>query len=157
MKRTYDEVSPITNNLCVIVDTDDVLNTTSKLCMESGYTTNTFLKNEEKIMDVLKSRIPRIAFDFKIVDRFNQVWIPTMKSTEKAAIYPTPDETDNESFKWQVTPIKDLPEEEYIKYPNPEVPGEFLTKVADFQNSVDFERGDFENAYEYFVKVSYDD
>lgn len=154
MKRTYDEVSPITNNLCVIVDRDDALNTISKICMESGYTTNSFLINDEKIMENLKSKIPRIAFDFKIVDRFNQVWIPAMTTTEKAAIYPIPNETDPDSFKWQVTPIKDLTEEEYIKYPNPNEPGQFMTKYADFDNSENFERGDFEKAYEHFAKIS---
>ena len=37
LKADYDEISPITGNKCVIIEVDEQSNTTSYICMESGY------------------------------------------------------------------------------------------------------------------------
>lgn len=153
-RKTYDEVSPITNNMSVLVETDEATGITYKICMESGYVTNSFLLEGSKTTNDLSSSIPRIAFDSRIVDRFNQVWIPTMESTEFAAIYPTVDPNDAQSFIWQVTPIKKLNEDERKNYPNPEKEGEYLDSFVDFDESVEFPQSSFFEAFDYFVSLS---
>lgn len=157
MDNKFDEISPITNNLSVIVDTDDATGITSKICMESGFTTNSFLKDGSKTLDELKNQIPKIAYELRVVDSDNNVWIPAMQSTEYAALYPIDSQNENESFNWQVTPIKKLSEEESKKYPNPDKPGEFMSSYVDFQNSENFPQDSFMKAFESFINLSKND
>ena len=44
MNIEYDEISPITGNLCVVVEADPKVGRVSYLCMESGYTTTDYYK-----------------------------------------------------------------------------------------------------------------
>lgn len=157
MDNKFDEISPITNNLSVIVDTDDATGITSKICMESGFTTNSFLKDGSKTLDELRNQIPKIAYELRVVDSDNNVWIPAMQSTEYAALYPIDSQNENESFNWQVTPIKKLSEEESKKYPNPDKPGEFMSSYVDFQNSENFPQDSFMKAFESFINLSKND
>lgn len=157
MDNKFDEISPITNNLSVIVDTDDATGITSKICMESGFTTNSFLKDGSKTLDELRNQIPKIAYELRVVDSDSNVWIPAMQSTEFAALYPIDSQNENESFNWQVTPIKKLSEEESKKYPNPDKPGEFMSSYVDFQNSENFPQDSFMKAFESFINLSKND
>jgi|SRR5210317_1298125 hypothetical protein len=157
MEKKYDEVSPITNNLCVLVDRDDSTGLTSKLCVESGFTTNSFLKDGSKTLEELRTMIPKVAYDLKVVDKDGNIWIPAMQSTEFSSIYPIPNQESEDGFLWQVTPIKKLSEEDSKKYPNPDKPGEFMTSYVDFENSKNFPQDSFTDALEYFVNMDGND
>jgi hypothetical protein len=157
MKKTYDEKSPITGNMSVLVDRDESTGMISKMCIESGFNTNSFLVEGSKTMDQLKTTIPKIAYNLRVVDSNNNVWIPTMQSTEFSSIYPFQDPSDSESFLWRVTPIKKLTEEESKRYPNPDKPGEFMDSFIDFENSQEFPREDFAKAFECFINMNGND
>ncbi len=45
LKIDYDEISPITNNKCVIVEAEESTGEEHRMCMESGYITRTVLKH----------------------------------------------------------------------------------------------------------------
>jgi hypothetical protein len=157
MKKTYDELSPITGNMSVLVDRDESTGMISKMCIESGYTTNSFLVEGSKTMEQLRTTIPRIAYNLKFVDDKNNVWIPTMQSTEFSSMYPFEDPNNPNDFIWRITPIKKLSEEESKKYPNPDKPGEFMDSYIDFENSKDFPKEDFAKAFEFFINMDGND
>ena len=46
--ETYDDISPITGNKCVIEEANEHDNTVSYLCMESGFASHENLINESK-------------------------------------------------------------------------------------------------------------
>jgi len=101
-RLTYDEVSPITGNLCVLIDVDEaVTGLVSKLCMESGYTTNTLLVDKPEVYESLKTHF-LTGFQFaKAVD--GAVWIPSAQASPFAALYPVAGENEGELI-WHVTP-----------------------------------------------------
>ncbi len=72
------------------------------------------------------------------------------------SIYPIPDDVDNTTFMWQVTPIKKLTEEESKKYPDPNNIGKYLENYIDFENSVNFPKDKFTEAFKHFVNISYE-
>lgn len=154
MKSNYDEISPITQNLSVLVEQDDATGLTSKICMDSGYTTNSFLIDGSDTLSKLESSIAKVAFNFRVIDSTRNVWIPCMQATDTASIYPIPDDVDDTTFMWQVTPIKKLTEDESRKYPDPNNIGKYLENYIDFENSVNFPKGKFTEAFKYFVNVS---
>lgn len=155
MKSTFDEISPISNNLSVLVETDDATGITSKICMDTGYTTNSFLVDGSDTLNKLESSIAKVAYNLRIVDSNKNVWIPCMQATDTASIYPIPDEENENSFLWQVTPIKKLSEEESRKYPDPNNIGKYLENYIDFENSVNFSNDKFTDAFKYFVEIAY--
>lgn len=150
-KGKYDEISPITNNFCVLVDIDEETMLVSKICMESGYVTNSYLMNDSEVLEKLQSSIAKVAFDFKIIDTLGYIWIPCMQASEYSSIYPIPDVNNPESFVWQVTPIKKLSEEDSKKYPDPNNKGELLQSYIDFENSVEFPKDNFVDAFKHFA------
>lgn len=155
MKSNYDEISPITNNLAVLVEKDDATGITSKICMDSGYTTNSFLIDGSDALSKLESSIAKVAFNFRVVDSNKNVWIPCMQATDTASIYPIPNEVDSTTFIWQVTPIKKLSESESKKYPDPNNIGKYLENYIDFENSVNFSKDKFTEAFKHFVEIAY--
>jgi predicted ATP-dependent endonuclease of OLD family len=140
-KGKYDEVSPITNNFCVLVDIDEETTLVSKICMESGYVTNSYLMNNSEVLEKLQSSIAKVAFDFKIIDTFGYIWIPCMQASENSSIYPIPDTN------------KKLSEEDSKKYPDPNNEGKFLESYIDFENSVEFPKDNFVDAFKHFAKA----
>lgn len=156
MKSNYDEISPITHNLSVLVEQDDATGLTSKICMDSGYTTNSFLIDGSETLSKLESSIAKTAFNFRVVDGNKNVWIPCMQATDTSSIYPIPDDVDNTTFMWQVTPIKKLTEDESKKYPDPNNIGKYLENYIDFENSVNFPKDKFTEAFKHFVNISYE-
>lgn len=155
MKSNYDEISPISNTLSVLVETDDATGITSKICMDSGYTTNSFLIDGSDTLTKLESNIAKVAYNLRFVDSNRNVWIPCMQATDTASIYPIPDESDENSFLWQVTPIKRLSEDESRKYPDPNNIGKYLENYIDFENSVNFSKDKFIDAFKHFVDIAY--
>ena len=105
MRYDYDEMSPITNNKCVICDYAKDGNV-SKLCMESGYTTSTFHKynGDEDMESLLELKMPDILVKTKKPDPLGYTWYLSVIPTVPAVLTPFPIEG---SWKWAVIPSKD--------------------------------------------------
>ncbi len=146
---SYDEISPITQNLCVLIDVDPQTGIISKLCMQSGYTTNTLMKaDSEEFWKSLTSTYST-GYLFAREDDKGNVWIPSAQSTEYAALYPITKPSENGSTEqpqmvWQVAPLR-------IWYEQ----GDEEPKVElDFDNAVNFELLEYEKAFELFLSLS---
>ena len=151
-KAGGDEISPITNNKSVIVDQDPATGLVSKLCLESGFTTNSFLIKGSKTMQDLEAQLPNIAKDLKVVDKLGWVWIPMMQNTEQAVIYPV---GTVDKWVWQVSPLKtgDVVESEEENF-NPNNPGNYQMIEVLYEHAKEFESSNFREAFEYLIDQS---
>ena len=68
MKIEYDEISPITGNMCVVVEADPKENRTSYLCMESGYTTTDQLIKDSSYVDSHEENLTELMIAAKHED-----------------------------------------------------------------------------------------
>ena len=76
MKSNYDEISPITHNLSVLVEQDDATGLTSKICMDSGYTTNSFLIDGSETLSKLESMLSNCIWGREWIFRlFWRLWL----------------------------------------------------------------------------------
>jgi hypothetical protein len=131
MKTEITEKSPITGNDCVIVEVID--GKTSKICMESGYMTNSDFNfaNTDKLAKYEES-MPELMIDTKLKDEdISQFWYLTSVQFRTGMIYPQPSEVDVNKYEWAFTPIIELSEEEKLNYPVPGKDGEYYnTRLA---------------------------
>lgn len=154
LKTTADELSPITGKKTVYIDVDPATGLTSKLCMETGYSTNSFMVAGSQTVKDLKEAMPKVAVKGMIEDSMGYVWVPMANSTEKSTIYPFAVDEDSDTFEWVVSPIKKLSEEEKVNYPNPNDPDNYMDSYVAFEESVFFPFGDFEKAFSLFAEMS---
>ena len=78
MNLNYDEISPITGNKCVLIEADQNTNIESRICMESGYTTNDYLKIDSDHIAKFESTITEYMSTVKYVDNeLGCIWYPT--------------------------------------------------------------------------------
>lgn len=145
----YDEVSPFTKNLCVLVDTDDSSGfpIVSKLCMESGFTTNNLMINPEEVLPSLEKNY-LVGHYFARIDDSGHVWIPSAQSTDVAALYPLKVEDASVEggfiLQWQVCPL-------YVWYEE----GQEDPQVSmQFENAQNFAQDQFPAAFELFMSMS---
>lgn len=151
MKGSYDEMSPITGTLCVLVEEDPETKIVSKICMESGFTTTGYL-TEEYENEILKweNSLPEIARKVRIKDDFGFFWYPVMLATSEASIIPVPD--SEEVFNWEVCRIIQLSEEEKQDYPRLDTEG-YYDSIIDHKSVRRYGHGSFEQAYDYFTSL----
>jgi len=152
------ETSPISKNpKAVIVDRDPATGLISKLCMDSGYTTNSFLKEDSQTVEQLKGKVPQVVQSNTIKPGDGFIWIPMMQSSPSAALIPVAVDDGSESFSWHVIPLQKLTEEEIAEqqqilqsrddYDEEAVYDTF----AVFEDAVVFNREDFPLAFEHFM------
>lgn len=110
-RLTYDEVSPITGNLSVLIDVDEgATGLVSKLCLESGYTTNTLLVDMPEVYESLKTHY-LVGYQFARAVS-GSVWIPSAQASPFGALYPVAGEEGE--LIWHVTPaLPNRSEEEF--------------------------------------------
>ena len=131
MKTELTEKSPITGNECVIVEIID--GKTSKICMESGFMTNTDFNIENKeLLAKYEESMPELMIDTKLKDEeLGQYWYLTSVQFRTGMIYPQPSENDANNYEWAFTPVIELSEEEKLNYPVPGKDGEYYnTRLA---------------------------
>ncbi len=148
LKATSNEISPLTNTKSVIVDNDPATGLVSKLCIKSGFTTNSFLLENSRTVQDLVKQLPKVASDLMIVDKLGWVWLPMMQNTDRAVIYPV---GTKEEWQWQVAPLslgeEKIKEEDF----NPNDPRNYQTIQVDYDNAKSFNEEDFPDAFEYFI------
>jgi hypothetical protein len=101
MKLSFDSISPITGNLCVIEEFDDLYGNT-KLCIESGY------QYCEKYDENFEQVCPQIIKDTKFVDEKGQNWYKLIIVSPNLVLIPT-----NQS-EWKVVGVRKITVDEDI-------------------------------------------
>ena len=139
MKLDYDEISPITNNLCVLVEAlDNGMN--SYLCMESGFVSNDMLRIGSDMISQYEEIISQLMRDVKHIDKGRGlVWYPTYMQIENFVLYCSG--TSTKDLGWEIASIIPLSDEDSKNYPIPGTDGQYFTARVDIDNSeyfVDF-------------------
>lgn len=153
MKLDYDEISPITNNHCVIVEADDTTNVTSYMCMESGYTTTDNMKIDSDTVKNYEKHITdlMVKTQFKDKERGLVWYLAFLNIPGVAMLYPSGD--DSNSIKWHVAQVIELTPEERKQYPVPGKTDEYYTSRLDLENAKVFEKTEFESALDSFYEI----
>tara|TARA_B100001564_G_scaffold342717_1_gene338608 strand:- start:633 stop:1136 length:504 start_codon:yes stop_codon:yes gene_type:complete len=119
---------------------------TTWLCLTSGFTTNTEMKEgEERTNQSLELTADLIRENQQVHDGL--VWLPTVITmADKGMIFPDGKSKD----EWEWTVVKSIPvkEDEKEKYPIPNKPGEFYQKRMDMDNLKRFGKLEFMDAAE---------
>ena len=129
IKLEYDEISPITNNLCVLVEASDTgLN--SYICMESGFGTNDLLRIGSDDVNIYEERISQLMRDVKYIDETRGlIWYPSYIHVGSYVLYCIG--STIKDLAWEVAPIVSLSEEESKQYPVPGRENEYFTSRID--------------------------
>ena len=154
MKLDYDEKSPITGNICVIVEADEETNTTSYMCMESGFTTTDNMKIDSDVVKEYESRLTELMRNskYKDTDR-GLIWYPAfLQMNGIGMLYPTG--TSRDDLKWEVCKVVMILGEDRKKYPVPGKDGEYFTSRLDVENAEKFEGNDFDSALDRFYSLT---
>jgi len=145
LKPDYDEISPITGNLCVIVEVDEKSNTTSYICMESGYVSNTMFAIGSPTQEGYEATVSQLMRDLKkIDDERGLVWYPAFMQTPAGMLYIAGEST--EDVHWEVAPVVAITEEDKEKYPVPGKEGRFYQSRAAIELAQSYDSQDFEMA-----------
>ena len=154
MKLDYDEKSPITGNVCVIVEADEETNTTSYMCMESGFTTTDNMKIGSDVVKEYESKLTELMRNSKYedIDR-GLIWYPAfLQMNGIGMLYPTG--TSRNDLKWEVCKVVMIFGEDRKKYPIPGKDGEYFTSRLDVENAEKFEGNDFDSALDRFYSLT---
>ena len=154
LKLDYDEKSPITGNVCVIVEADDKTNATSYMCMESGFTTTDNMKIDSELVEKYETQLTELMRKSKFEDKERGlVWYPAFLQMQGIGmLYPTG--TTRDDLKWEVCKVVPIIGEERKKYPVPGKEGEYFTSRLDVENSEKFEGNEFDLALDRFYSLT---
>lgn len=105
MKLEYDEVSPITGNLCVIVESDEQTNITSYMCMETGFTTTDKMQMGSELVTRYESQLTELMRASKFEDKERGLmWYPAfLQMPGIGMLYPSGKTRDD--IKWEVCKV----------------------------------------------------
>jgi len=154
LKLDYDEKSPITGNVCVIVEADEETNTTSYMCMESGFTTTDNMKIGSDIAAEYETKLSELmrVSKFEDTDR-GLFWYPAFLQMQGIGmLYPTG--TSRDDLKWEVCKVVMIEGDERKKYPVPGKDGEYFTSRLDVENAEKFEGNEFDLALDKFYSLT---
>jgi len=154
MKLDYDEISPITGNLCVITEADEQNNTTSYMCMESGFTTTDAMKIGSDIIEKYEAQLTELMRVSKYEDtERGLVWYPAfLQMPGVGMLYPIG--SNREDIRWEVCKVVMILGEERKKYPVPGKENEYFTSRLDVENAERFEGNEFESALDRFYALA---
>lgn len=145
MKIDYDEISPITENKCVVVEADEQTGVESRLCMQSGYSTADTLKLGSDTIEKYEQSLTQLMRDRKFIDNESQlVWYPSFMQLPGGMLYC--DESADSELQWKVAGIVEIFGDECKKYPIPGKDGEYYTSKLDVDNATIYNKYDFETA-----------
>ena len=144
MNLEYDDISPITGNKCVLIEADENTNIESRICMESGYTTNERLKINSKQLSEYEQTITEFMREMKHVDiDLGCVWYPTFISLPGGMVYC---ESENDDLVWKAAPIVEMDHKERLQYPIPSKDGEYFSSRLAVEKADTYGKHDFKNA-----------
>jgi len=154
MKLDYDEKSPITGNVCVIVEADDKTDTTSYMCMESGFTTTDNMKIDSDIVEKYETQLTELMRKCKYEDeKRGLVWYPAFLQMQGIGmLYPTG--TSRDDLKWEVCKVIAITGDEREKFPVPGKDGEYFTSRLDVENAEQYDGNKFDSALDRFYSLT---
>jgi hypothetical protein len=119
MRLNYDEISPITGNMCVLVEPDSTKNQNMKLCMESGYQTFDSWKEGSEIVEKFLSASPILIRNTAVVDESGNVWVKVIMMTPDVVLNPDLRQADGDTYEdiWKVSSFT-LLDEGVLPQPN---------------------------------------
>ena len=145
----YDEISPITNNKCVIVEADEETGAEHRMCMESGYVTCTTFTPGSTECEEYESGCSQLMIKLRLVDNTTgTLWYPTYMQIPGVMLYV--EGTTPMDYMWSVARIVPIIGEERLKYPVPGKENEYHTTRLDVDAAVKFKGNEFQEALEAF-------
>ena len=152
MKLEYDAISPITKNMCVLSEADEMSGVTSHMCMESGYVTTEQLIEGTEAVTEYERTITQLMRNVKFIDPETKlVWYPAFLRSAVAMLYCTG--TSVTDMTWEVSRIIELPESQRDKFPIPGREGEYYNTMIDTANATVYDKALFENALDCFYEI----
>jgi hypothetical protein len=149
-KITYDAISPVTGNQCVLEEADERTGVVSMICMETGYTTTDKLVHESDAQEAYEAGLTELMKEARIIYAVGLCWYPAFMQLPGAMIYPDGTATD---FHYEVAEVIDIVGDEREKYPVPGKEGEYFTARLDVENASQFEMKEFETALNFFYET----
>jgi len=149
-KITYDAISPITGNECVLEEADEQTGIVSMICMETGYTTTDQLIHESEEQETYESGLTELMKESRIIDGVGLCWYPSFMQLPGAMMYP---DGTSEKFYYEIAEIVEITGEERKKYPVPGKEDEYFTARLDVENATQFEMNQFEIALNFFYET----
>jgi len=155
MKLDYDEISPITGNKCVLVETDEASGATSYICMESGYTSHEKLLIDSEYTQKYEQDLTQLMRDVKYNDAGRGiVWYPAFIHINNVGMLYSIGTTKLD-MQWQISRVIDITEEDRQKFPVPGKENEYFTSRLDVENASTFDASEFENALDLLYTYTY--
>lgn len=152
MHLTYDKISPITQNKCVLVEFDEYGVETS-LCMETGYQTYSLWLEGSDELKRFEETSPEIVLNTKFVEPSGQVWYKTTIFSNGVVLYP--DKVDGVEV-WKVGRFKEFVEGQTIKFNWATMERNSKLFVLDDDGALVFGARDFETAMVNFYEINYE-
>ena len=140
----YDSVSPITGNKCVIEQANPTTNSTSYLCMESGFTSSEELIDGSKFQKNFEVSCTDLMISCKVLDDNNRAWYPGFLQMPGGMLYC--EGKSNQSWSWKVAQIVPIIGDERLNYPVPGQENHYHTSRLDVENAKTYDKNDFKNA-----------
>jgi hypothetical protein len=151
MNLDYDSISPITGNLCVLEEADEAGNT-HYMCMESGYTTTSYLTIGSEVTEEFESKLTELMRTVRKADtERGLMWYPAFLQTPVAMLYCSG--TDATDLIWEVAQVVPLTEEEQKEYPVPGYEDMYFSSRLDTENSTKFAQDKFGDALDLFYII----
>ena len=158
MNLDYDSISPITGNKCVLEEAHPETNSTSYLCMESGFTSHEHLIEGSDFQKRYEERLTELMLSCKFIClETNKAWYPTFMQLPGGMLYA--EGKSAQSWKWKVAKVIPILGEERLKYPIPGKQNEYHTSRLDVDNAKTYDNNDFQTALDELysiVKEAYD-
>ncbi len=104
-KITYDAMSPITGNECVLEEADEQTGIVSMICMETGYTTTDQLVFESKAQETYEAGLTELMKQARVIDGIGLCWYPAFMQLPGAMMYPDGNAND---FHYEVAEVVDI-------------------------------------------------
>ena len=104
-------------------------------CIACGYVTNSSYKGEKDKSDSWKS----LTDDMKswTKEALGYIWIPSIMTLPDYMLYPF---NDDDTMKWGLAEMKDIPKEEQKDYPIPTQEGKFYERKYDTDDALVYEK-----------------
>tara|TARA_B100000287_G_C20240611_1_gene625927 strand:+ start:65 stop:559 length:495 start_codon:yes stop_codon:yes gene_type:complete len=151
VKVTYDSISPITMQECVIEEANEKDNTTSYLCMQSGYSSHEHLIDGSEFQKKFEKSLTELMISCKLTDDNKRAWYPTFMQTPFAMLYI--DGTDKKTYEWKVASVVPLKGEERKQYPVIGKENEYHTSKLDVDNAKSFDKYNFGDALDELYSI----
>lgn len=152
MKLSYDEISPITGNMSVLFEEDESGYWT-KICMESGYTTQQGWVDGDPEINAFEFACPSHVKETRFVDWSDQVWYKITLSSGDIMLYPDVYDGDSMWFvgKWRKLGDDETTDDRFIQVRK--IDGKEVPYVFDSEHAEIFEETAFPDAYDHFNKL----